>query len=91
MEKLCYEILIEATPQKVWQVLWNPQCYSQSTYYFSPSSSIHSDWKLNGKNLYLDADNNGMVSSIEQLDKLKVAVFKHLDMLRNGVFAQCRN
>ncbi|GEM_PF-4813274 len=52
MEKLGYEILIEASPQKVWQVLWDPNSYSQSAYYFSPSSSMHSDWKIKGKSCF---------------------------------------
>ncbi|MGE8530032.1 MAG: SRPBCC family protein [Acinetobacter guillouiae] len=85
MEKLSYEILIEATPQKVWQVLWNPDSYSQWTYYFSPTSSIYSDWKVNGKTLFLDADRNGMVSTIEQMEDFKVMIFKHLGVVRKGV------
>ncbi|MGE4316716.1 SRPBCC family protein [Acinetobacter sp.] len=85
MEKLSYEILIAATAQKVWQVLWEPESYSQWTYYFSPGSIIRSDWKVNGKTLFLDADNNGMVATIEQLEELKVVIFKHLGMLRKGV------
>lgn len=56
METLNYAMLIEATPQQVWQVLWNPDNYSQWTYYFLLTSSIHSDWKVNGKTLFLDAD-----------------------------------
>ncbi|MFH7764862.1 SRPBCC domain-containing protein [Acinetobacter sp. BSP-28] len=85
MEKLSYEVLIEATPQKVWQVLWGPDSYSQWTYYFSPNSSIHSDWQVNGKTLFLDADRNGMLSTIERLEEFKVVIFKHLGMVWKGV------
>jgi len=85
MEKLGYEILIEASLQRIWQVLWDPNSYSQWTYYFSPSSSMHSDWKVNGKTLFVDADRNGMVSTIEQLDKFKMVVFKHLGRVRKDV------
>lgn len=56
METLNYAMLIEATSQQVWQVLWNPDNYGQWTYYFLLTSSIHSDWKVNGKTLFLDAD-----------------------------------
>lgn len=85
MEILKYEILIAATPEKVWQVLWNPETYMQWTQYFSPGSSMHSDWTVNGKTVFLDANGEGMVSTITELDEFKSVTFKHLGMLQDGL------
>ena len=85
MEILNYEILINATPEKVWQVLWDAKSYTQWTQYFSPGSTMHSDWAINGRTVFLDANGDGMVSTISQLEEFKVVIFKHLGMLQDGI------
>ena len=67
MEIFNYEILIDASPEKVWQVLWDAKSYMQWTQYFSPSSTVLSDWTINGRTVFLDASGAGMVSTISQL------------------------
>ena len=85
MEILKYEILIAATPQKVWQVLWNPETYMQWTQYFSLGSTMHSDWTVHGKTVFLDARGAGMVSTMSQLEEFKLVVFKHLGLVQGGI------
>lgn len=85
MEILKYEILIAATPQKVWQVLWNPETYMQWTQYFSLGSTMHSDWTVHGKTVFLDASGAGMVSTMSQLEEFKLVVFKHLGLVQGGI------
>ncbi|WP_413772566.1 SRPBCC domain-containing protein [Acinetobacter sp. ANC 4973] len=85
MEILKYEILIAATPQKVWQVLWNPETYMQWTQYFSLGSTMHSDWTVHGKTVFLYASGAGMVSTMSQLEKFKLVVFKHLGLVQGGI------
>jgi len=36
-----YEILIDASPEKVWQVLWDAKSYTQWRQYFSSGSTVH--------------------------------------------------
>ena len=85
MEILNYEILINASPQKVWRILWDPDTYTQWTQYFAPGSSMHSDWQVNGRTVFLDANGDGMVSTITELEEFKVVTFKHLGMLEDGI------
>ena len=59
MEILNYEILIHASPEKVWQILWDPDTYTEWTQYFAPGSSMHSDWQVNGRTVFLDANGDG--------------------------------
>lgn len=85
MEILNYEILINASPQKVWRILWDPDTYTEWTQYFAPGSSMHSDWQVNGQTVFLDANGDGMISTITELEEFKRVTFKHLGMLEDGI------
>ncbi|WP_312767803.1 SRPBCC domain-containing protein [Epilithonimonas sp.] len=86
MEKLKYQIEINATAEKVWDILWNEKTYSQWTYYFSPDSNMVTDWQVGGKTYFTDSSKkNGMVSTIERIEEPKYLIFKHLGELHNGV------
>ena len=49
MEKLHYDIAINATPEKVWKVLWTDQTYREWTSAFSEGSHAKTDWKEGSK------------------------------------------
>ena len=86
MEKLKYQIEIDASAKKVWDVLWNENTYSQWTYFFSPDSNMVTDWQIGGKIYFTDSSRkNGMVSTIERIEEPKHLVFKHLGEIINGV------
>ena len=82
METLSYEIIINAPKEKVWGVLWNENTYSEWTKFFNLNSSsfMKSDWKVNGKTYFTNAEGAGMVSTIDSLEKPDQIVFKHLGM-----------
>lgn len=81
METLSYEIIINAPRQKVWDVLWNENTYSEWTRFFSPGSVMKSDWKVGGKTYFLNAEGEGMVSTIDSMEKPEQMIFKHLGMV----------
>ncbi|BFO68549.1 SRPBCC domain-containing protein [Chryseobacterium sp. KCF3-3] len=81
METLSYETVIDAPLQKVWDILWNPETYSEWTKYFGAGSIMKSDWKVGGKTYFLNAHGEGMVSTIDSLDEPNQIVFKHLGMM----------
>ncbi|WP_312825891.1 SRPBCC domain-containing protein [Epilithonimonas sp.] len=86
MEKLKYQIEIDAPAEKVWDILWNEKTYSQWTYYFSPDSNMITDWELGGKTYFTDSSKkNGMVSTIERMEEPKHLIFKHLGEMVDGV------
>ena len=85
METLNYEITIHAPIQKVWDLLWSPETYTQWTQFFSPESQFKTDWKINGKTYFLDGHGNGMVATIKSLDTPCEVVFSHLGILSEGV------
>ncbi|NIF04717.1 SRPBCC domain-containing protein [Chryseobacterium sp. Tr-659] len=85
METLSYETIIDAPRQKVWDILWSPETYSEWTKYFGAGSIMKSDWKVNGKTYFLNAQGEGMVSTIDSLDEPNQVVFKHLGVVKDGV------
>lgn len=85
METLNFEIMINAPIQKVWDLLWNQDSYTQWTQFFGEGSHYKSDWKVNGKTYFLGATGDGMVSTIKSLNEPEEVVFSHLGMIKDGV------
>jgi len=84
METLIYEVEIEAPIETVWDILWNSETYNAWTKFFAPSSSMHTDWQVGGKTYFLDGEGNGMVSTIDEMKKPEILIFKHLGMIKDG-------
>ena len=85
METLSYETIIDAPMQKVWDILWSPETYSEWTRYFGTGSVMKSDWKVGGKTYFLNSKGEGMVSTIDSLEEPSQVVFKHLGVVKDGV------
>jgi len=81
METLSYEIIINAPLQKVWDVLWNTDTYTEWTQFFGSGSKMKSDWKVGGKTYFVNGEGEGMVSTIDSLDEPNQIIFKHLGMV----------
>ncbi len=83
METLSYEIVINASQQKVWDVLWNEKTYRKWTKFFNPVSDsfMKTDWKVGGKTYFTNAEGEGMVSTIDSLEEPNQIIFKHLGMI----------
>lgn len=83
METLSYEIIINAPKDKIWNILWDEKIYSQWTKFFNPDSDSYmkSDWKVGGKTYFINAEGEGMVSTIDSLEKPDQIIFKHLGMI----------
>lgn len=85
METVEYVVEINATKEKVWEKLWDKDCYANWTQYFVPKYYIKSDWKVNGKTYFLEDEKNGMVSTISSLDEPNELIFRHLGTLKGGI------
>lgn len=81
METLSYETVINAPLQKVWDILWGSETYTEWTQYFSPGSKMTSDWKVGGKTYFTNSEGEGMVSTIDSIDEPRQVIFKHLGMV----------
>ena len=85
MQKVTFKVIIDTTPEKLWNLLWDDATYRKWTSAFFEGSYMESDWKVGGRTLFLDRNGNGMVSTIDAIEPNKYLSFKHLGMINNGV------
>jgi predicted 3-demethylubiquinone-9 3-methyltransferase (glyoxalase superfamily) len=85
MTTMQFSIEINASPERVWQILWDDSTYREWTAPFMEGSYAESDWVEGGKVLFLSPGGEGMVSRIAKLVPNEFMSFEHLGYVRNGV------
>ena len=85
MEKIHFSILINATPEKIWKILWADETYRKWTSAFTEGSYAETDWKQGSKVLFLDGKGSGMVSRIAVNKPNEFMSIEHLGMVKDGV------
>jgi hypothetical protein len=85
MENRKFTIEINATREKVWDTLWGDATYLEWTAVFSEGSKPDTEWKEGSKILFLDKNNQGMVSTIAANRPPEFMSFKHLGVVKDGV------
>lgn len=85
MKRYQFKITIDASREKVWDILWSDATYPQWTSAFSEGSHAETDWKKGSKILLLDGTNQGMVSRVAENIPNEFMSLKHLGTVRKGV------
>ncbi|TKC04404.1 SRPBCC family protein [Pedobacter frigoris] len=85
MERLTFNITIDAPREKVWKLLWSDESYREWTSAFSEGSRAETDWKEGSKVLFLGEGEDGMVSRIVRNIPNEFMSIEHLGMIQNGV------
>lgn len=85
MEKLNYKIKIDASPEKVWKVLWGEVTYPIWTEVFCAGSRVETDWKQGSKILFLDDSDRGMVSRVYENRLYEYMGIEHLGYYNKGI------
>ncbi len=87
-ETLHFEILIEASPEKVYSIMLDKKFYSDWTSVFSPTSGFQGSWEK-GKEIRfigIDADGKtmGMISTVEENKPNQFVSLLHKGIIRAG-------
>ena len=85
METKEFKISINASKERVWDILWNDSTYRAWTSVFAEGSHAESDWQKGSKILFLDGKGAGMVSQIVEKIPNEFMSFKHLGEVKDGV------
>ena len=83
LEKLEFNITINATKEKIWKVLWSPDSYKAWTNAFCEGSYMITDWKVGDKVHFLAPDGAGMYSIIEEKTENEYVAFKHIGEIKD--------
>lgn len=85
MERQKFEEVIDASREKVWNVMWSDETYGEWTAPFAEGSSAETDWQEGSQILFLNGEGEGMISVIHRKKEPEIMVFKHLGMRdKNG-------
>ena len=79
------EILINATPQQVWNTLWNQQSYKVWTNAFCAGSYYEGEMKYNERIKFLSPDGNGLSSVVRVCIPFWQISFEHLAAINKGI------
>lgn len=85
MKKLEYNMEIDATPEKVWNIIIGKDTYPKWTAEFCEGSAVETDWKKGSKALFLDGKGSGMVAEIAENIPHEFLSIRHLGEIINGV------
>jgi len=88
MEKLHFNIEINAPKEKVWDTMLDDKTYRQWTEPFMAGSYYKGDWNKESKILFLapgeDGKSGGMVSRIKENKKFEFISIEHLGIVKDG-------
>jgi len=84
MEKVQFKKEINASAEKVWDILLGKESYPLWTSVFAEGSSVETDWQKGSKALFLDGKGHGMVARIEENIPNRFISIKHLGEFKDG-------
>lgn len=88
MEKLKFEIVINADPSHVFKVMLEKPTYEEWTAVFSPTSTFEGSWIEGSKILFVGEDEQGqkggMISKIDKIIPNEFVSILHLGVFKNG-------
>ncbi|MBO9673668.1 MAG: SRPBCC domain-containing protein [Sphingobacteriaceae bacterium] len=84
MEKIKFKSTINASTEKVWDVLFGVESYPKWTAVFAEGSKVDTDWKKGSKALFHDGKGDGMVAIIKESIPNQYLSIKHIGEIKDG-------
>ncbi len=83
MKRLEFTIEINASKEKIWEVLWNDATYRDWVSVFCEGTYVKTNWNEGDSVHFLTPDGKGMNSIIEKKIANQYIAFKHISELEN--------
>lgn len=84
MKQLVFKTQINATPEKVWDVLFTQDSYRKWSSAMNEGTYFEGNWEEGTIMKFLDPKNNGMYNLIEKIIPNKTLKMKHLGWILEG-------
>lgn len=84
MQPLTFNITIDAPREKVWNVLWGKDSYTEWASAFGEGGRAETDWKKGSKARFLGSTDEGMLSRISDAVPNEYMEITHEGVLMNG-------
>jgi len=84
MEKVQFKKEINASAEKVWNILLGKESYPLWTAVFAEGSSVETDWQKGSKAIFSDGKGHGMISRIEENIPNEFISIQHLGEFKDG-------
>lgn len=84
MKKRQYSAVINASREKLWNILWNKKSYEEWTSVFAEGSTVVTDWQEGSKVLFVNDKEEGMVAKITKRIDHEYMGLQHLGMVMGG-------
>lgn len=84
MKNLEYQIQINASPEKVWKVLFTQDAEKKWASAVNEGTFFEGNWEEDSVMRFLDSQNNGMYNLVEKNILNKELKMKHLGWILNG-------
>lgn len=81
MKRKTYRTTVNAPKERVWRSLWGKETFPKWTAPFSPGSRAVTNWEEGSKILFLNGDNEGMVSRVEKKKENELMDIRHLGII----------
>ena len=85
MKLLEFKTQINATPEKVWEVLFTQDAYKKWASALNEGTYYEGNWEEGTTMRFLDADNNGMYNIVEKNIPNRELKMTHLGWIYDGV------
>lgn len=85
MERIYFKIEINATKERIWDILLGETTYPKWTTVFSEGSKAVTDWQKGSKALFVNAEGDGMISKIADHIPNEYMSIQHLGMYIGGI------
>ncbi|WP_207426718.1 SRPBCC domain-containing protein [Pedobacter sp. SYSU D00535] len=85
MKKQTFSILVDASRERVWEILLGESTYPVWTSVFAEGSTVETDWQEGSRAVFHDGKGQGMVSHIERNIPNEFLSIKHLGFIKDGV------
>lgn len=83
IQKLVFEIDIDAAPAKVWKTLWTPELYTKWAEPFCAGTYYTGEMKQGNRIHFLTPNGEGMYSDLAYYKENETAIFKHIGMMKD--------